>query len=114
MKPLVCFALATLLLGGCASEPTAPASSPAPAASVDVTDIPAKPAGAHHGCDSSAVAGLRGKPADAAVLEQARKRAGALQARLIGPDDMVTLDYNSQRLNLGVDARGVVQTISCG
>ena len=46
--------------------------------------------------------------------EQARKDAGAESARTIGPDQMVTMDFNDKRLNLDTDAKGVVTAVRCG
>jgi hypothetical protein len=55
-----------------------------------------------------------GKPASAYLLEQARKASGAQYARILKPDDMVTLEYRSERLNLNVDRQGVVTRVNCG
>jgi predicted ATP-dependent protease len=55
-----------------------------------------------------------GKTASAELLEQARKRAGAQNARFLSPNDMVTLEYRSDRLNLSTDANKVVTRVNCG
>lgn len=34
--------------------------------------------------------------------------------RVIGPDDVVTLDFNPERVNLRTDAAGNVTTVDCG
>lgn len=88
---------AVLLLAGCSS---ADKSEPVPAAS--------------RGCDASLVQGLVGQTASPALLEEARQRAGAQTARVISPQDSVTLDYNSKRLNLDIDERLVIRQIHCG
>lgn len=93
---------AAALLSGCGSTPSQPADAQA-----SVAERPTR-------CSSDAVSALIGKPASAALLEQARERAGAEMARQIGPDDIVTLDYQSQRLNLHVDQAGMVRSASCG
>lgn len=93
---------AAALLSGCGSAPPQPAAT-----QVGASERPAR-------CSSDAVSSLIGKQASAALLEQARERAGAETARLVGPDDIVTLDYRSQRLNLQVDQAGVVRGASCG
>lgn len=89
---------ATLLLAGCSS---ADKSEPAPAAN-------------GQGCNDSAVQDLVGQTASPALLEEARRRAGAQTARVIGPQDSVTLDYDSKRLNLDIDERLVIRQIHCG
>jgi hypothetical protein len=55
-----------------------------------------------------------GQTASPALLEEARQRAGAQTARVISPQDSVTLDYNSRRLNLDIDERLVIRQIHCG
>ncbi|MBA1194464.1 hypothetical protein G7007_16635 [Pseudomonas entomophila] len=65
-------------------------------------------------CSASGADFAMGKPASADLLEQARKASGAQYARILKPDDMVTLEYRSERLNLNVDGQGVVNRINCG
>ena len=80
------------------------AAQPAPAA-------PEVTAGA---CDDSQAQWAIGKAVTDADVEQARKDAGAESARTIGPDQMVTMDFNDKRLNLDADAKGVVTAVRCG
>ncbi len=35
-------------------------------------------------------------------------------ARVLGPNDMVTLEYRSERLNLNTDQAGTVNRVNCG
>jgi hypothetical protein len=65
-------------------------------------------------CDATAAQFALGKPASAALLEQARVKAGAQTARLLGPHDMVTLEYRSDRLNLNTDQAATVNRVNCG
>jgi len=65
-------------------------------------------------CSADAAQFALGKQASADLLEQARGRAGALVARILGPHDMVTLEYRSERLNLNTDEAGKVNRVSCG
>ena len=65
-------------------------------------------------CNAQAVQGLVGKTASPALLEEARKQSGAESARLLRPDDVVTLEYNAQRLNLSTDQALTIQRINCG
>ncbi len=101
-NPLRLMLIATCLLAGC--------SSPSPKSETETAASQPRP----ETCDTAPVQNLVGKPGSTEMREQARERAGAQRARLIGPDDMVTLDYDSQRLNLWMDASGIVQRVSCG
>lgn len=65
-------------------------------------------------CDDSQAQWAVGKTVTDADVEQARKDAGAESARTIGPDQMVTMDFNDKRLNLDTDAKGVVTAVRCG
>jgi hypothetical protein len=65
-------------------------------------------------CDAAAAQFAVGKPASAALLEQARIKAGAQTARVLGPHDMVTLEYRSDRLNLNADDAASVMRVNCG
>lgn len=65
-------------------------------------------------CDASQVQGLVGKKADEAVAEQARSDAGAKRVRLLHSDEMVTMEFDSERLNLEVDAAGSIVAVRCG
>lgn len=104
-------ALAGLLLAGCSStdKPSAPAAAPAAEASSSAA------APSFSGtCDSSAVAALVGKNADTALVEQAKRQSGAETARVLRPNDPMTMDYNSRRLNIDVSETGVVKQFTCG
>ena len=65
-------------------------------------------------CDDSQAQWAIGKTVTDADVEQARKDAGAESARTIGPDQMVTMDFNDKRLNLDTDVKGVVTAVRCG
>lgn len=65
-------------------------------------------------CDSSAAAFAVGKKATPELVEQARAKAGARNVRLLKPDDMVTLEYRSDRLNLNADDNAFITRVNCG
>ncbi|MDP1249990.1 I78 family peptidase inhibitor, partial [Klebsiella pneumoniae] len=44
----------------------------------------------------------------------ARTRAGAQNARILKPNDMITLEYRSDRLNLNTDDNLVITRVNCG
>ncbi|MFK3794805.1 I78 family peptidase inhibitor [Pseudomonas sp. NPDC088444] len=96
--------LVAAVLAGCSStsESTQPSANPA-----------ASDAGQSR-CDAAAAQFAVGKPASAALLEQARVKAGAQTARILGPHDMVTLEYRSDRLNLNTDQSATINRVNCG
>ena len=75
---------------------------------------PVEPPVAAGACDDSQAQWAVGKSVTDADVEQARKDAGAESARTIGPDQMVTMEFLANRLNLNLDAAGVVTAVRCG
>ena len=74
---------------------------------------PAAEAG-HSRCNANAAAFVIGKKASAELLEQARVKAGAQNARVLMPHDVMTLEYRSDRLNLNTDDQAVITRVNCG
>ncbi len=95
--------LAVAMLAGC-STPSTESTAKDPV----VTDT------GHSRCDSSAAEFTIGKKASPELLEQARTRSGAQNARILQPEDMVTLEYRSDRLNLNTDGNLVITRVNCG
>ena len=50
----------------------------------------------------------------ASVVELARVRSGAQMARVLRPGQIITKEFNAQRLNLEVDANGRIVAVRCG
>jgi len=90
--------LATTLLAGCASSP--PGSSQA----ADEDRL----------CDASAVQQARGQVLSLERVEQLQQQAGAKLVRVLGPNEMATLEHNPQRLNIDIDDAEVIERLSCG
>lgn len=65
-------------------------------------------------CNASAVQKYVGERATPALLDQARHESGASVARVLRPGDVVTLEYNAQRLSLSTDEALEIQQVSCG
>lgn len=100
---LVLFAVATL--AGCSSKDT----------SSDTTSKTSEtPPALSASCDAKAVQALVGKTVTPTLAEDARREAGASVARVLHPHEPVTMEYNSQRLNIDVDDRQVVKQVNCG
>lgn len=93
--------LAAVLLSGCSSTAETP------------SDPVASEAGSGR-CEAKAAEFTLGKQASPQLLEQARSRSGAQVARILKPNDMITLEYRSDRLNLNTDANLVVNRVNCG
>lgn len=92
--------LTTLLLGACASTPT-------------VTEGETRPTGQTR-CNAAPAQFAIGRPADAALQTDARSRTGAKTVRVLRPDQVVTMEFNAERLNLSVDAAGRINRVNCG
>lgn len=65
-------------------------------------------------CNAAPAQGAVGQNATATAVEQARKRSGALMARILRPGQAVTQEHDAQRLNLEVDAAGRIVAVRCG
>lgn len=93
---------AAALLAACAIPPPAP---------IDVRpNIPL-----HGGrCDAGPAQSAIGQISTARNVEAARVAAGARMARTIRPGQMVTKEYDAERLNLDVDASGRIVAARCG
>jgi Flp pilus assembly protein TadD len=91
-------------LSGCAGHGQTPASADA---------APPQPAPVVH-CNAQPAQFAVGKASTASVMETARARSGAQIARILRPGQMVTKEFNAQRLNLQVDESGRVLSVSCG
>ncbi|KPX15717.1 putative Lipoprotein [Pseudomonas syringae pv. daphniphylli] len=104
------FVVVASLLAGCSST----SSDKGAEASVKA-DAPASASNAIPGrCDAGLGQFAIGKPASIDLLSQVRARTGSQDARILGPDDMVTLEYRSERVNVNTDASGKVTRINCG
>ena len=75
---------------------------------------PATPEVVAGACDDSQAQWAIGKTLTDAEVEQARTDSGAESVRTLKPDQMATMDFNDKRLNLDLDAAGVVTAVRCG
>jgi len=99
-------AVVGLMMAGCSS--IGPGSSPAPA------PIGASTAPVGGECNAQGAQAAVGKNATAKVVEEARVRSGARLARVLRPGQMITKEFDGQRLNLEVDASGKIIAVRCG
>lgn len=98
------FAVVTSLLAGCSTPSGSGTDSKAPVAT----------SAGDGRCDAEGGQFAIGKQASLDLLNQVRTRTGAQDARILGPNDMVTLEYRSERVNVNADASGKVIRVNCG
>lgn len=88
-----------LLLAACAQQPPQPAA-PAP---------PARTA-----CDAAPAQFAVGRVQTAPLVEEVRQRSGAHVARVLRPNQVVTMEFDAERVNVVVDAENKVTAVRCG
>lgn len=100
MQHWVLMTTAAAFLAGCDMVDTAPAGD----------DMPDNlPPAAEDTCGAAGFANLIGQPREAA--EAAPLPANA---RIVGPDDAVTMDFSPERLNVLLDTNNLVDRLTCG
>lgn len=65
-------------------------------------------------CDTEAVQSLIGEQGSETVYARAMQESGARSHRALGPDDMATMDFRPDRLNIDLDASGRITGFRCG
>lgn len=100
-----------IILGSIAASLLVACATPAPPPPATGT-VPAGPSAGV--CNAQGAQFAVGKAAGASVVEEARQRSGSYMARVLRPGQMVTMEFNAQRLNLDVNASGVVTRVRCG
>lgn len=65
-------------------------------------------------CDDSRAQWAVGRPANEALLDRVAADARVKFARTLKPGQMVTLEYNGDRVNVELDENGVVRSVRCG
>jgi hypothetical protein len=100
LPPIVMLAL----LAGCATGPSRDNASTTPASGGSRADA----------CNADLAEGAVGKKVSTDLVEQYRQQANAKTARALRPRDVMTLEYNPQRLNLRVDEQDIVTSVNCG
>jgi hypothetical protein len=96
-------AVLLLALAACASPPV-PAEQP-----------PQPPTSTAQGvCDPSAVQAAVGKPATPDTIERVRVDSHSRIVRVLHPGQMVTMEFNAERVDIHVDGNNVILEITCG
>lgn len=101
------FLVAVSFLAGCSTTSDSASDASREAAAPAASAVPGR-------CDAEQAQFAVGKQASIELLTQVRSRSGSLDARILGPNDMVTLEYRSERVNVNTDAAGKVVRVNCG
>ncbi|WP_411884812.1 I78 family peptidase inhibitor [Polaromonas sp. YR568] len=100
MRLLISIVASTsVLVSACGTPTTGQAPEPAPVSGR---------------CNAAPAQFAVGRNADAALENEARARAGAKTVRTLKPNQIVTMEFNAERLSLSVDDAGRVTRVSCG
>lgn len=91
-----------------AAQQAAESAATPPAGPVDAAPPPPME------CDATQLQGLVGQVLEENATEQARTDAGAKSVRVLKPGDMVTMEFDSERLSIEVDAAGKITSLRCG
>jgi hypothetical protein len=118
---LISLATGLLFASACATvtengaSPTQPSNPQSPPPSVDRSPAPPASRPPLSGeCDATKAQWALGERATNEVLERARVAAQAGTARFLRPNQVITLEYSSARLNLGLDEKEIVRNVRCG
>jgi polyisoprenoid-binding protein YceI len=71
-------------------------------------------AAAQDGCNSAAASDAIGRRDTPALRADVARRIGHSRIRWLAPDSVMTMDYREDRLNVDLDAGGVVTRVRCG
>lgn len=121
-RPLSIALPAALMLAACSAPPmdeqeavTAEAQQAADAAAAPADDTTkateAPPVG---NCDATQAQGLVGQAYSDALGAQAQQDANARDLRVLRPQDMTTMEFVGERLNVELDDKSVVTGVRCG
>lgn len=99
LPALAALVTTSLLISACGTPTTGQTPEPAPVSGR---------------CNATPAQFAVGRNADAALENEARTRAGAKTVRVLKPNQIVTMEFNAERLNLSVDDAGRVTRVSCG
>jgi hypothetical protein len=99
MRSLV-LSLVAVLATACAQPP---AQAPA-----------AAPPGPAAACDAGPAQYAVGRTQTAPLVEEIRQRSGAHIARILRPNQAVTMEFSGERVNVVVDADNKITAVRCG
>lgn len=65
-------------------------------------------------CDADPAQKMVGQKYSDSIAEQARKASGSRTVRTLRPRQVITLEYDPERLTLRLDGNDVIEAIGCG
>lgn len=65
-------------------------------------------------CDADPARGLVGQTYNNNVEQEARSLTGSRTVRTLRPGQVITMEYDPERINLRLDERDVITTVGCG
>lgn len=101
-RPIPCIIVTLAALGGCATGASSGSSSGSDSGNGDPRP-----------CTSEMAESAIGQKVSPALVEEYRRKANAKLARALRPNDVITMEYNPQRLNLRVDEQDIVISVNC-
>ncbi|NYT66409.1 hypothetical protein H0A58_10585 [Alcaligenaceae bacterium] len=108
-KPLISTLFCALVtLAGCSSTPIATSTNSSQDSAFNNN------ATSSSLCNSDPVQSLLGKNPNPSVMAQAKQLSGAKQLRTLLPGQVMTMEYNPERLNILVDDADTITRINCG
>ncbi|WP_159976066.1 MULTISPECIES: I78 family peptidase inhibitor [unclassified Novosphingobium] len=94
-------AVVAAALGACSAQTPPPEASAPPATEMEP------------GCGADQLAGYVGRKASDDVIASITAWRGDKPIRVLKPDSAMTMDYRPDRLNIAVDAKGIITGLSC-
>lgn len=67
-----------------------------------------------HRCNADPAQTLVGQTADENTEQQAQQLSGSSIVRTLRPGQVITMEYNPERVNLRVDENDIIETVGCG
>jgi hypothetical protein len=95
-------------------EPSSGGASELPPSTDRGTPAPRPSLPEAENCDATKAQWAIGEPESGELLERARVAAQAKSARFLRPNQIITMEYSSSRLNLHLGTQGVVGSVRCG
>nr|MBF0686042.1 hypothetical protein [Pseudomonas sp.] len=102
----------TVVLTGCSTGATGPSARDGSAGGAAAPV--ATPSGSNGQCDASTVQTIVGERFSDRAAQNAQSRAGASTLRVLQPGQVMTMEYNPQRLTVVVDESGAIASARCG
>src|SRR5690606_1944452 len=102
----------TVVLAGCSTGQTGPSERNGSSSSGAAPATPS--AGGNGQCDASAVQSIVGETFSDRAAQNAQSRAGASTLRVLQPGQVMTMEYNPQRLTIVVDESRAIASARCG